>query len=114
MLSPEEINTYGFPYVHGIPESIYRNLKMPETLSECNQMIRELKATKKDIVLQLRINKLSGKQDDVWEKSALGKLRVIQSEKRILVEYKKSFDVAYQEVSLDAANRLNTIEVKKG
>ena len=49
MLSPEEINTYGFPYVHGIPESIYRNLKMPETLSECNQMIRELKATKKAI-----------------------------------------------------------------
>lgn len=85
MFNSSDIDTNGFPYVHGISQYIYTNTQLPETESECNKMITEITDTAKDVASQLNIDRLNLNSDREWRKSALGKLRTLNNQKRILI-----------------------------
>jgi hypothetical protein len=87
----DNIDTNGFPYVYGLPQSVYYQMTTPTSEFEANSMISDLKSLLQDMELQKEIERLQGTEDTAWRISVLTKTRYINQQIRLLTACRNEF-----------------------
>jgi hypothetical protein len=90
---PKDIDTYGFPYVVGVSQRIYKSLPLPQTEQDCIQQLTKINHIIKDIKLQLQLAEIDNKaSDDKWRRSAIKKQQILIQQKILLLAHKETLN----------------------
>lgn len=98
MINKEVIIDSPLPIIQGIHDSVYRLTPTPQSIEECNILIRDLQSAVTDIGLQINSKNIDANFEE-WKRTAYAAMRLKKSQIAILKRWKYEFNKQNYEFS---------------